>query len=406
MKQINYYRPYRWIVLASYMTVIGVSQMIYLNFVSLMTEVQNLYGVSELLASALTVCNPLMFTLVSMPAGAMTDRKGYRFTIRLGLAIMSIFACMRIYTGSFWLLLICQIGNAIAQPFIMNGITKLAADWFAEEQRAAATGLGTAGMFAGLALGFSLPPHINQSFGLSGTMLVFAIIAIVLSLVFFLLVKENHITEPEETAQLRSFTALAEVVHIVKDRSIMTIVLMAFIAFGFFNGLTTWLEGILGQNGVGATDVGNIGGVMILAGIIGSLVIPTISDFIKRRKPVLLFCGISGIALIMPLCLSSDLPLLYLYGGLIGFLFLPGFALLLVMSEEVAGPKRAGGAAAAIMLVGNAGGVIISVAMALLKSDTSGWRPAEYFILGLLIIIFILALFTSESFRSEKVTIS
>lgn len=186
----------------------------------------------------------------------------------------------------------------------------------------------------------------------------------------------------------------------------MTIVLMAFIAFGFFNGLTTWLEGILGQNGVGATDVGNIGGVMILAGIIGSLVIPTISDFIKRRKPVLLFCGISGIALIMPLCLSSDLPLLYLYGGLIGFLFLPGFALLLVMSEEVAGPKRAGGAAAAIMLVGNAGGVIISVAMALLKSDTSGWRPAEYFILGLLIIIFILALFTSESFRSEKVTIS
>lgn len=187
MKQINYYRPYRWIVLASYMTVIGVSQMIYLNFVSLMTEVQNLYGVSELLASALTVCNPLMFTLVSMPAGAMTDRKGYRFTIRLGLAIMSIFACMRIYTGSFWLLLICQIGNAIAQPFIMNGITKLAADWFAEEQRAAATGLGTAGMFAGLALGFSLPPHINQSFGLSGTMLVFAIIAIVLSLVFFYL---------------------------------------------------------------------------------------------------------------------------------------------------------------------------------------------------------------------------
>ncbi|EPG74969.1 transporter, major facilitator family protein [Leptospira fainei serovar Hurstbridge str. BUT 6] len=402
MEKINYHRPYRWVVLVSFMTVIGVSQMIYLNFVSLMTEVQNLYGVSKLLASALTVCNPLMFTLVSMPAGAMTDRKGYRFTIRLGLIIMSVFACMRIYTGSFWLLLICQIGNAVAQPFIMNGITKLAADWFAEEQRAVAAGLGTAGMFAGLALGFSLPPHLNEIWRLGGTMIVFAAITVAFSLGFFLLVKENHITEPEEMNRLRSFTAATEVVHLIKDRSLLIIILMSFLAFGFFNGITTWLEGILGQNGVGAVDVGNIGGVMILAGILGSLVIPTFSDSIKRRKPVLLFCGISGIALIMPLCFSSDVPSLYIYAGLLGFLFLPGFALLLVMSEEIVGPERAGGAAGAVMLVGNAGGVVVPVFMAIVKSETAGWRPAEYLLLGLLITVLSLGLFASESFRSEK----
>ncbi len=402
MEKINYYRPYRWIVLASFMAVIGVSQMIYLNFVSLMTEVQNLYGVSELMASALTLCNPLMFTLVSMPAGAMTDRKGYRFTIRLGLLIMSIFACMRIYTGSFWLLLICQIGNAIAQPFIMNGITKLAADWFAEEQRAIATGLGTAGMFAGLALGFSVPPHLNLSLGLSGTMMVIASVTVVLSIGFFLLVKENHTTTTEQIERLHSFTAFSEVILLIKDRAILRIILMSFLAFGIFNGLTTWLEGILGQNGIGAIDVGNIGGVMILTGILGSLVIPTISDSVQRRKPFLLFCGISGIALILPLCFSSELPLLYLYAGLLGFLFLPGFALLLVMSEEIAGPERAGGAAGAVMLLGNAGGVTVSILMAVVKSETTGWRPAEYLLLGLLITIFILALFTPESFRAEK----
>lgn len=177
---------------------------------------------------------------------------------------------------------------------------------------------------------------------------------------------------------------------------------MSFLAFGFFNGITTWLEGILGQNGVGAVDVGNIGGVMILAGILGSLVIPTFSDSIKRRKPVLLFCGISGIALIMPLCFSSDVPSLYIYAGLLGFLFLPGFALLLVMSEEIVGPERAGGAAGAVMLVGNAGGVVVPVFMAIVKSETAGWRPAEYLLLGLLITVLSLGLFASESFRSEK----
>ena len=138
---------------------------------------------------------------------------------------------------------------------------------------------------------------------------------------------------------------------------------------------------------------------MILGGILGSLVLPAISDKLEKRKPVLILCGITGLILTLPLFVSGNLSILYWSGGLLGFFFLPGYALLLAMSEELAGPERAGGAAGALMLAGNAGGVIVATIMGLMHSGESGWRPAEYFLVGILGAIFLLAFWTTETFR-------
>ncbi|MCB1306184.1 MAG: MFS transporter, partial [Leptospiraceae bacterium] len=387
MSQENYYRPYRWVVLAAFMVVAGVNQMLWLNFVPLLSEIQSKYNVSETLASTLILCFPLLYVILSMHSGAMTDRKGYRFTVGLGAATMAVFSLARIYTDSFYALLIGQVGIAVAQPYILNGITKLSADWFAVEHRALATGLGTAGMFTGMALGLALSPSLNETYGLTTTMIIFAAITIVCSGFFLIAAKENHKTEPDEMAQMRSFTASSELLQLLKDPAIALVTLIGFLALGFFNGLTTWFEGLLGENGIDPVQAGLVGGVMILGGILGSLIIPAISDMTKRRKPYLVFCGISGLLLTMPLVTGTNITMVYVFGGLLGFLFLPGYALLLAMSEELAGAERAGGAAGALMMAGNAGAVIIAAAMYAIRSDTSGWRPAEYLLMAVLAVI-------------------
>ncbi|MFO1525212.1 MAG: hypothetical protein U1F16_04470 [Turneriella sp.] len=56
-------------------------------------------------------------------------------------------------TGRSGFMVACQTGIAIGQPFIMNAISKLVADWFEPEHNALATGLGALGMFIGMALG-------------------------------------------------------------------------------------------------------------------------------------------------------------------------------------------------------------------------------------------------------------
>ena len=91
-----------------FMLVAGLSQMLWLNYAPLLTMVQTKYGVSEGLAGVLLLVFPLIYVLLSVPAGQLTDRKGYKFSVGLGAILMASFSCLRIFEGSFWVLLIAH----------------------------------------------------------------------------------------------------------------------------------------------------------------------------------------------------------------------------------------------------------------------------------------------------------
>jgi len=60
-----------------------------------------------------------------------------------------------------------------------------------------------------------------------------------------------------------------------------------FTGLGLFTALATWLEKVLEPFGISITDAGIVEGVFILGGILGSIVIPALSDKRARRKPFL-----------------------------------------------------------------------------------------------------------------------
>ena len=76
-------------------------------------------------------------------------------------------------------------------------------------------------------------------------------------------------------------------------------------------------------------------------------------------------------------------------------------ALLLSATEEFAGAERAGSATGLLMLFGNAGGVVVGVAMDLIKSGPRDWTNAIYLLLGTIVFSLLLALTTRESFHSS-----
>ena len=181
----------RWLVLGSYALVVGISQLLWLNFAPLLSLIQARYSVSELLASSLLLVFPLLYVVFSIPAGALTDARGYRFTVGAGAIAMVLFAALRIFDSSFWILFAAQVGIAVAQPFVVNPISKLVADWFSEEQGAIATGLGTMGMFIGMATAMASTPAMVSAWGLRATMAVFAALTLLVALLFALFGHEN-----------------------------------------------------------------------------------------------------------------------------------------------------------------------------------------------------------------------
>ncbi len=393
----RFHQPRRWVIIALYALVAGVNQMLWLNFAPLLLQIQKTYQVSELLASALLLVFPLLYILLALPAGEMTDRLGYKVTISLGAVVMALFAFVRLGTGSFWMLLLGQMGIAVSQPFILNGVSKLAADWFAEEEMALANGLGSLGMFVGMSVGMALTPWLVNKTGMMPAMLIFALVTLLVAAAFIFGVKEN-----ESKSELTAAISMKDIVHLLQNRQLALVFLLSFIGLGVFNGLATWLEAILAPYHISAQAAGLIGGMLTIGGIVGAVVLPLLSDHFRRRKPFLVINFVAALILLYPLCASSHVNSALLLSASLGFLMLPAFAILLTMSEELVGVQRAGTAAGILMMTGNLGAVVLPIAMSLIKGQSVYWTNAVFLLLAFVASGLGLLFWTKETYRQPE----
>jgi MFS family permease len=383
---------YRWVVLAIYAWIAGLSQLLWLNFAPILSFVEKHYAIGESTASLLLMIFPLTYVLLSVHAGALIDAKGYRFAIGLGAILMAAFSCLRIYTGNFWVLLVAQTGISLGQPYIVNAVTKLVLDWFPKEQAVLATGLGTVGLFAGMAIGLAATPPSLEALGYTGSMVAFAAITCVSCVAFFILCKPKGTLEAAEASAGISLGFLSK----LTDRNLLPLFIISFLGLGFFNGLTSWIEAILATNGIDSARAGIVGAALIIGGIAGSIAIPALSDQLKRRKPFLLLSIVAAAATLVPLCRSGSYSTLLLFGFLQGFFFLPAYALLLDMTSLEAGERWAGSATGVLMMIGNGGGVLVIMLMGWIKGEQTGFPSAMPFLLVLLVLSAVAASLTRE----------
>jgi fucose permease len=75
----------------------------------------------------LSMVFPLPYISISIPSGILTDSKGYRVSVGIGVIFMAIFSVLRIFSHDFTTLLLFQACIAIGQPFVMDSVSKLVA---------------------------------------------------------------------------------------------------------------------------------------------------------------------------------------------------------------------------------------------------------------------------------------
>ncbi|MCL6284696.1 MFS transporter [Ruegeria sp. 2012CJ41-6] len=373
-------KPTKWIVLGAFAFQLCVTHILWFNFVPLTSLLQETYGVDELTASLQVLVFPLFYVIFTLHAGVLVDRWGYKKLLRLAASIMTLFAFCRIYTESFWFLFLAQSAIAISQPYIINAISKVVADWFEPEHNAMATGLASMGMFLGMAVGAAITPMVVSEFGLSFSMGIFAVLSLVSTLIYFVAVDERGDGAGNESAGFREY------IEVLQHKNIRYMALFSFMALGAFNGLTLWLEAILGQYGISVDDAGLVAGLIIIGGILGAVVIPAMSDRTMRRKPFLMVCSLIGGLLVYPLCFTANLGPLYGYAFTLGFFFLACLPVMLSFAEEQVGKGKAGAATGLLFLCGNSGGIIAIPLMSMMNGDSGTWNNAAYFTVALLLL--------------------
>ncbi len=379
---------YRWVVLLVFMFVVAINQLLWITFAPITGSAASFYGVSDLSIGLLSMSFMIVYIVISIPASWTIDTYGIRVAVGIGVTLTGIFGLLRgLFATSYTIVLIAQIGIAIGQPFILNAVTTVAARWFPVRERATAAGLGSLAMYLGILVALVLTPYLTIQSQIPGMLLIYGIVSMIAVVVFFALIKERPPTapcRPDQEERSLVFDGLKESLRI-KDFVLLLIVF--FVGLGVFNAVTTWIEDIVRPRGFSITQAGNIGGLMIVGGIIGAVVIPLLSDHYRKRTPYLLMAVMGATVGLVGITFATSYWLLLVSAFVFGFFLLSAGPIGFQYGAEVTHPTPEGTSNGLLLLMGQISGIVFILGMDSFKSPETGSMTLPLIILiGLMVL--------------------
>ncbi len=347
-------RVARWDAVAAYGSVAAANQLLWLTYAPVTTDAARHFGVSEATVGWLSQVFPLLYVVLAIPAGVALDR-WFRPSLLAGAWLTVLGGAVRLGADTFAVALAGQVLVAIAQPLVLNAITKLVAAALPPESRPLGISLASAGIFAGTALALPLGPALASAGDF--TPLLIADLAVAVAAALFLTVALRGTARAPATAVA---VVRRELRAIWSDRLVRRITGVAFLGFGIFVALTTWLQALLEPAGVSDAEAGWLLATMVLCGVAGSALLP---PGVARRGLELRFLRLAAVVAAAGCGLMAVAPgAAWLAIVPMGVVLLASLPVILELTERRAG--AAGGSATALVwMAGNAGGIVVALAV-------------------------------------------
>jgi MFS family permease len=289
--------PSRWVVLATFMLINVMVQVLWICYAPVASIAATAYGVKRTDIDLLANLFMLIYIPMAFPAAWAIDTFGFKKAVGFGALLMAVFGLVRaFFPSSYAMALVGTIGISIGQPFLLNAFTKLAAEWFPQKQRATITGVIFLALFLGIGLGELLGPGIVGSYGFSGMQMIYAIAAAVATALFLVFARAKPPTPASPPGEEVRALVLDGLKQILKNRNVYVLSVALFLGSGIVNGVFTLIDGLGKEKGLTVDQGVLLAALLLVGGIVGSVVIPGLSDAMRRRKPVL----IAGLFLAVP----------------------------------------------------------------------------------------------------------
>jgi len=351
---------HRWSAVGAYAAVAGATQLLWLTYAPLTTASAHHYGVSETAIGWLAEIFPLFYVVLAIPAGRLLDR-AFHSWLAVGAVLTAAGGLLRLVADDYAWALAGQVLVAIAQPLVLNAVTKVAAEYLPPALRPHGIAVGSAGIFAGMLLALVLGTVLGGA-QISTLLDIQAAFAVLAALV--LCVELRHRGVGAATAESVA-VGLAALRAVWADEGVRVLSGLLFLGFGAFIALTTWLQALLHHYHVSANTAGALLVAMVLAGAVGSAILPPV--LVKKRAERRLIAGsiiavvLGGVVLAFVHAVVVDAVVLVP----MGLLLLTDLPVVLELSERGAGAS-AGTVTALLWLSGQLGGLVVALAVQLL----------------------------------------
>lgn len=406
-KSMKVYK-YRWVILLVYALINVVIQMQWLTFASTADIAQSVYKVSPLKIDFLSMIYMIVYIIACIPESYIIDTYGIRKGIGIGAVLTGIFGLMKgLYADNYTIVCIAQTGLAIAQPFIINSVTKVGVNWFPIEERATEAGVASLCQYIGIIFAMIVTPMLitkvkignMQVYSLNSMLMFYGVLSVISAALVLIFMKECPPTPPSKESTVKRLKTFEGIQYIFKQKDMILLIIIFFIGLGMFNAVSTCIDQICKLKSLSSAQIGIVGGVMIIGGIIGACVVPVLSDKMRKRKTFLF------------------ITLLLMTPGLIGLTFVKGYTGTMISSfvfgfflmsaapigfqysAELSYPAPESTSQGIILLVGQISGIVFVLGINSAGAKTS---MIIFTILSILNIVFSLIIKESPLILQEK----
>jgi predicted MFS family arabinose efflux permease len=333
------------------------TQLLWLTYAPLTTASAHHYHVSETSIGWLAEIFPLLYVVLAIPAGRLLDRAFHRW-LAVGALLTAAGGLVRLVGDDYAWALAGQVLVAVAQPLVLNAVTKVAAEYLPLSLRPHGIAVGSAGIFAGmlfaLVLGTALGGHEIPTL-----LVIQAVFGVIAAALLCVQLARRSEREAEDEAVAVGVSALRAV---WSEPGVRVLSGLLFLGFGAFVALTTWLQALLHHYRISANSAGALLVAMVLAGAIGSAALPPL--LVRRRLERSLIAGSVGAVIVggVVLAFVHSIAVAAIVLVPMGLLLLTDLPVVLELSERGAG-AAAGTVAALLWLSGQLGGVVVSLAV-------------------------------------------
>ncbi|HET7522348.1 MAG TPA: MFS transporter [Bacillales bacterium] len=351
----------RWMGLTGFALLVFSSQILWVTFSPITTDVAEDMHTSVGNIGNLAALFPIVYIFVALPAGKWLDSH-FKGAIAFGAICTGVGGAARLIAPfSFPWELAVQTFLAVGQPFVVNAVAAYARRYFPERERPIAISVASVALFVGVIFAMVLSPILYAAGGLSLVVSVFAI-PCVLSMLWVLAGLRAPMQEEEAvTAQATGLTS------IWRDKFLWLLCGLLSVGLGVFDALNTWLEPIFAQYGIGGFS-GPLLALMLVAGIIGSMVLPSWAASRGLERRVLMVAVTLTAGTFAAIIAWQWIPWIAAWMVVDGFFLLAGFPIIMEWTEKHVGPRQQGIAVGLLMLTSHVGGIILIYAVQFLLS--------------------------------------